>query len=270
MKQSRLLHEAVFTFSDEYIAVDISYRKRSMGGWTVGLFFNRKNDLNIYKGEQISERNQAIYRSDSVTKAIEVQKKAFDEMNVKYSDMEKQIKKQRRIQSDRWKTTSMRFDEIVDNQSQHHQFEKDAIEALDRLDRQNIELQNVLNQKKKANEDLVNQINMLNHANSEIAERLDKFDTDQEILLQKMDEQLEKQHQFSVSLEEQKTTQLAMVDKLEQQEGLIDKMMRQMDFLKSVVFERSHFIAEKIDKSYQLTTTYISSLKGKSKQSHSE
>lgn len=241
-----------------------------MGGCTVGLFFNRKNELNIYKGEQVSERNQAIYRSDSITKAIEVQKKAYDEMNEKYSEMENQLKKQRRIQSDRWRTTSMRFDEIVDHQSQHHQFEQDAIDALERLDRQNIELQNVLNQKKKANEDLVSQINLLNQANSEIAERLDKFDADQVLLLQKMDEQIEKQHQFSLSLEEQKTTQLTMVDKLEQQEGLIDKMMRQMDFLKSVLFERSHFIAEKIDKSYQLTTTYISNLKGKSKQSHSD
>ena len=60
------------------------------------------------------------------------QKKAFDMMNEKYSEMEKQLQKQRRIQSDRWRTTGIRFDEILDYQSQHRQFEQEAIETLER------------------------------------------------------------------------------------------------------------------------------------------
>ena len=162
------------------------------------------------------------------------------------------------------KQTGMHFEEILDYQSQHRQFEQEAIQTLEDLDRKHIELQKLLDNKQKVNEELVEQINLLSQSNSEIAERLDKFDADQEKLLAKMDEQIEKQDQFSYSLEEQKIAQTELVDRIEQHEGLIEKMMRQIDFLRTVIFERSHFIAEKIDKSYQLTTTYISNVRGKS------
>ena len=230
----------------------------------MGLFFNRKNHTDLYKGNGINEKNQAIYRSDSISEAMMEQKKAFDIMNEKYSEMEKQLTKQRRIQSDRWKTTGIRLDEIMDYQSQHLQFEQEAIETLENLDRKHIELQRILEDKQKVNEELVEQINMLSQSNAEIAQRLDKFDADQEKLLTKMDAQMEKQDQFSLTLEAQKTTQAEIAERIEQHEGLIEKMMRQMEFLRSVIFERSHFIAEKIDKSYQLTTTYISNVRGKS------
>ena len=230
----------------------------------MGLFFNRKNHTELYKGNIINEKNQAIYRSDSISEAMMEQKKAFDIMNEKYSEMEKQLNKQRRIQSDRWRTTGIRLDELMDCQSQHLQFEQEAIETLENLDRKHMELQKVIEDKQKMNDELVEQINMLSQSNAEIAQRLDKFDTDQEKLLTKMDAQMEKQDQFSLSLEEQKTVQTEIAERIEQHEGLIEKMMRQMDFLRSVIFERSHFIAEKIDKSYQLTTTYISNVRGKS------
>jgi septal ring factor EnvC (AmiA/AmiB activator) len=225
--------------------------------------------MDLYKGNDIAERNQAIYRTDSLSEAMKEQKIAFDMMNEKYSDMEKQLQRQRRIQSDRWKTTGMRFEEILDYQSQHRKFEQEAIETLDRLDRKYNDLQKILDNKRRMNEVLVEQINMLNQSNSEIAERLDKFDADQEKLLSKMDEQIEKQDQFSLSLDEQKIVQTEIVERIEQHEGLLEKMMRQMDFLRSVIFERSHFIVDRIDKSYQLTSTYIGNLRGKSNQSES-
>ncbi|WP_060210151.1 hypothetical protein [Sporosarcina koreensis] len=235
----------------------------------MGMFFNKKNHSDLYKGDHIAAKNQSIYRTDSLSEAIKEQKKSFDKMNEKYNEMEKQIQKQRRIQSDRWRTTGSRFDEILDHQSQHRQFEQDAIATLERLDLKHKELQKMLESKRRMNEELVEQINMLNQSNAEIAERLDKFDADQGMLLTKMDTQIEKQEQFSISLEKQKTAQIDMATRIEQHEGLIEKVMRQMDFLKSVIFERSHFLAEKIDKSYLLTTTYISNLKGKSNQSGS-
>ncbi|MCM3710144.1 hypothetical protein [Sporosarcina luteola] len=235
----------------------------------MGLFFNKKSHSDLYKGDNIAERNQSIYRTDSLSEAMIEQKRSFDMMNEKYGEMEKQLQKQRRVQSDRWKTTGIRFEEILDHQSQQRQFEQEAIGTLERLDRKHIELQKLLESKRKMNEDLVEQINMLSHSNAEIAERLEKFDIDQEKLLTKMDAQLEKQDQFSHSLEEQQALQTQLAERIEQHEGLIDKMIRQMDFLKSVIFERTHFIAEKIDKSYQLTTTYISNLKGKSNHTES-
>lgn len=233
----------------------------------MGLFFNRENHSDLYSGNHIDAKNQAVYRTDSLSEAMQDQMKSLDMMIEKYKEMEKQIQKQSEIQLDHWQTADIRFDEISKHQSRYRQFEHKAIDALERLDLKQVELQKILESKKAINEELVEQINLLKQSNVEIAERLDKFDTDQEMLLMKMDVQIAKQDQFSHSLEEQKATQTEIVERIEKHEGLIDKMMRQMDFLRSVIFERAHFLAGKIDNSYQLTTTYISNLKGKSNQS---
>lgn len=227
----------------------------------MGLFFNRKNDFKIYEGDTANDRNQAVFRSDTVTTALEEQRKAFEIMNEEYVELSKQLQKHKKNQSDRWKATGIRFEEILENQSQHHHFELEATQTLKHLEKQNKELQNVLERKKKINEELVQQINQLSQSNSEIAERLEKFDADQEMLLKKMDEQIERQQRFSMSLEEQKAMQSEIVDRIDRQEGMVDKLMRQMDFLKSVLFERTHFIADKIDKSF----SYISERKANSK-----
>ena len=105
----------------------------------------------------------------------------------------------------------------------------------------------------------------LNRSNNEISEPLEKVDNDQTKLLTRMDTQIEQQMNFSKVLEEQTIVQNEMSEQLNQHEGLLEKFSHQLTFLKSVLFERTHFIAEKIDNGYELTTTYLNKLKDKVK-----
>lgn len=214
----------------------------------MGLFINK--NLNLFEGTRPSEEtNQVTYRSDSLSELMAEQKRTLETMKNQYKAIEKQVGKQNRIQTDRWTVAKMRIEEVLENQEQQYQFEQEAIASIERLGRKNEELQEILDKKKSLNEELVSQIEILTRSNEQIVERLDKFDMDQEVILTKMDEQLEMQNQFATSLHEQQTVQTEIVDRLENQEGLMDKILRQLDYFRSVLFERTHFISEKIDKS---------------------
>lgn len=223
----------------------------------MGLFINKKHE-NLFKSDkQIEEINQTVYRSDTLSEAIEEQKKAFDLMNVQYSELEKKLARQRRMQSDRWKSTKMRFAELMESNEARYRFEDDAVQTMKRLDKRNEELQKTLMEKVALHEALSAKIDVVNESNAEIALRLERFEEEQKELLSKMDLSMRKQEKMVESLEAYKNSQETIAERVEQQEGLIDKLLRQMDFLRATLFERTHFIAEKIDKSYQLTSSYF-------------
>src|SRR5699024_12866080 len=48
-----------------------------------------------------------------------------------------------------------------------------------------------------------------------------------------------------------------MLDRLENQEALMEKFHRQISEFRSILFERSSFLAEKIEDSYNLTSSYF-------------
>lgn len=232
----------------------------------MGLFINKKEHLGLYKDEEVKPvSNQTIFRSDSFTEAAEEQRQAFKVLNEKHSELQKQLRKHRSIQTDRWITTGIQLEEIIENQAQQIHFKTNVIESIQRLDHLNEKLQNEIEAKRKLNEYLVLKIENLNRSNNEIAERLEKVDNDQAALLTRMDTQIEQQMNFSKVLEEQTIVQNEMSEQLNQHEGLLDKFSHQLNFLKSVLFERTHFIAEKIDDGHKLTTAYLNKLKDKVK-----
>ena len=232
----------------------------------MGLFINKKEHLGLYKDEEVKPvSNQATFHSDSFTEAVVEQRQAFELLNEKHKELQKQMRKHSRIQTDRWQSTGMQLEEIIEKQLQQNEFKTNVIESIQRLDQLNEKLQNEIEDKRRLNEELVLKIESLNHSNNEISERLEKVDNDQAKLLTRMDTQIEQQINFSKVLEEQTILQHEMSEQLNQHEGLLEKFSHQLNFLKSVLFERTHFIAEKIDNGYEMTTTYFNKWKDKVK-----
>jgi hypothetical protein len=44
---------------------------------------------------------------------------------------------------------------------------------------------------------------------------------------------------------------------LENQEALTEKLMRKVDNFRSILYERTHFLADKIEEGYNATSSYI-------------
>lgn len=111
-------------------------------------------------------------------------------------------------------------------------------------------LENIENQDTK-HQQLMEKLDYQNELQSSIIEKIENYEGSQQLLLSKLEEQTEK-------MEEQTVVQTNLITKIDTQEALIDKLLRQLDHLRSIVFERTAFLAEKIENSYKKTSTHLS------------
>src|SRR5699024_8950215 len=66
-------------------------------------------------------------------------------------------------------------------------------------------------------------------------------------LKQQMEEQLELQKQIQNQLLKQGENQKEVNDRLDNQEALTEKIVRQVDYLRSILFERTNDLTEKVN-----------------------
>lgn len=74
---------------------------------------------------------------------------------------------------------------------------------------------------------------------------------------QQMEEQLELQKQIQEQLLQQKENQKEVNERLENQEALTEKVVRQIDYLRAIIFERTNDLTEKIEEGFRLTSAYV-------------
>lgn len=57
-----------------------------------------------------------------------------------------------------------------------------------------------------------------------------------------------------------------MLKRLDTQEALLDKLGRQLNHVRSILFERTNYLVDKIDEGYKLTSSYVYKLMTGSEQ----
>ncbi|MGG1677105.1 hypothetical protein ACIFOT_15305 [Neobacillus sp. NRS-1170] len=71
------------------------------------------------------------------------------------------------------------------------------------------------------------------------------------------DKQLELQKELAGKLAEQAEFQGGVLQRLDTQEALIDKLSRQLNNIRSILFERTNYLAGKIEDGYKVTSSYV-------------
>ena len=79
-------------------------------------------------------------------------------------------------------------------------------------------------------------------------------------LATKMEQQVELQRDMVKQIANQEDFQQEVISRLENQEALTEKLMRKVDNFRSILYERTHFLADKIEEGYNSTSSYIHEL----------
>ncbi|MCZ2260520.1 hypothetical protein [Sporosarcina sp. G11-34] len=95
---------------------------------------------------------------------------------------------------------------------------------------------------------------------SGVIDSLEKYGEKNEELILKMAQQIDLQQKMETQVLKHQNTQDEVISRLENQEALSEKMVRQIDSLRSALYERTHFLAEKIEESYKSTSSYINQI----------
>ena len=79
-------------------------------------------------------------------------------------------------------------------------------------------------------------------------------------LATKMEQQMDLQRDMVKQIANQEDFQQEVISRLENQEALTEKLMRKVDNFRSILYERTHFLADKIEEGYNSTSSYIHEL----------
>jgi vacuolar-type H+-ATPase subunit I/STV1 len=139
-------------------------------------------------------------------------------------------------------------------------------------------LSEVIDEQHKANVSVINAINEMKHqflnqeviqANNwgKIANQLNEISSShqkhteyEELIIHLLKTQEDLQKQLSEKISKQEEFQTGVLTRLDQQEALTEKISRQLNHIRSILFERTNYLAEKIDEGYKITSSYVYNL----------
>ncbi|WML39405.1 hypothetical protein RCG19_19830 [Neobacillus sp. OS1-2] len=115
-------------------------------------------------------------------------------------------------------------------------------------------------------ESKVHQWNQLDTQLKDLRYRLEKNEEANQQLAMQMNEQLELQKTAALKMEKQEDLQGSVLKRLDNQDALLDKLARQVNHIRSILFERTNYLASKIEDGYKVTSSYVYKLMTGSEQ----
>lgn len=203
----------------------------------MALFINEREHPGVYQNcVNRIEPNQNSFKTDDVTELLKEQKSENDKLQHSLRNLEKTMKKtELRLfrQSDR---IGNQVDKLEELDYRHELFENTTSTWIEKINIENQAQQHVLSNSLLVGKDLANKIAEQSTAQKSIVNQL----VEQEVEL------------------------VEIGKRLENQEALMEKVLRQIDYYRSVLFERTQLFAGKIEQGYINSTSYVSRLvKGK-------
>ncbi|MEH7177419.1 hypothetical protein [Neobacillus vireti] len=145
-------------------------------------------------------------------------------------------------------------------------------------------LTELIDEQQQANVSLINAIQDMKHQflNQEVVQagHLDKITSQlnelrtsnlrhkeyEEVIIDLLKTQEQLQIQLSEKISKHEAFQTEVLTRLDQQEALTEKIFRQINHIRSILFERTNYLAEKIDEGYKMTSSYVYKLMTGSEQ----
>ncbi|WP_164670474.1 hypothetical protein [Virgibacillus doumboii] len=224
----------------------------------MGLFINKNKHPDVFRNDgEILEPNQGYFRYDHFSEMINEQKKINRALSDSFHNLKALQHKQNNTQANRWRDVSRQLHSLNETKVKHEQFENQAIEWLQTLDKNNRKLQQIAENEDQTNQRIMNEINALQQSNGEVFSKLEEYESTGEQLTEQVNELIDFNKQLTERIDGQDHQQKNVLDRLENQEALMEKTLRQLDHFRSILFERTSHLSEKIESSYDLTSSYV-------------
>lgn len=249
----------------------------------MGLFINKNDHPEVFHNPgNIQESNQDFAKTDYLTVLIKGQKEAYESLlhsfydlkNLhqqqetnqinQWNDIGNQLKKlsenhqrQETNQINQWNEIGNQLKDLRENHHMQKEFESHVMDWLIKLDEENNKLQGILENEGQLKQEIMEKIHSVNQSTQEIMKRLEQYEATNQDLTQKINEQLDNHQQMAEQFTKQEDIQKEVLTRLDTQEALTEKILRQINHIRSILFERTNYLAEKIESGYKITSSYV-------------
>ncbi len=224
----------------------------------MGLFINNHDHPEVFKNRgKIIVHNQVISRRDDLSEFINEQQKANKILNQAFAELRIQSLKQEEVQTSQRNHFDHQLSDLRSRNLEHQEFEKQILEFFQKLNEKNINLEAILEKEVLVKHEIIDKVSQLSNHYLEIADKLKKNEKTNQQLSIKINEQLDLQKEVAEKMAKQEDFQGGMLNRLDKQEALLDKLSHQLNHIRSIIFERTNYLAAKIDDGYKITSSYV-------------
>ncbi|WP_062352406.1 hypothetical protein [Bacillus kwashiorkori] len=222
----------------------------------MSLYMNQNNER-IYINKAIDDnQNQKIYKANFIEQYLREQKSANEKLEATLKLLIENLHGYEAREDDRWFAVQNKLSEVRQNQNNLDEYQRQMVGKLNELEQKNHELFKQIEEGKHT-EDVRKLLNGLKQAYVDLIERLALNEEKNEEMTKQLESLNGLQTNLQDTLEKQEVVQKEIRDRLDNQEALTDKLLRQMNNIRSIIYERTNFLAGKIEEGYNITSKYI-------------
>ncbi|WP_121616080.1 hypothetical protein [Virgibacillus halodenitrificans] len=226
----------------------------------MGLYINHRHG-DIYKNnEGIQAPNQEVFIKNHVAEMIEEQQRVNKSLSTSFYELKNLYEQQSNKQTHQWKDITTQLNQLKQLNDTHDKLENDVIKVLQKLEGNQLSIQKLIEENYLSKETYDQQLNEITSGYQDIADKLERHREVNEKLTSKVEQQTEWQKEIGEKVKEHEVSQEKVLERMENQEAITEKITRQMDHFRSILFERTNYLAEKVEEGYHLTTSYVSKL----------
>ncbi len=188
---------------------------------------------------------------------IQEQKEVNKQLSNAFQELKKTHQQQNRAAAGKWQEITRQLNALKEREEEQVVFENQALEWLQTLEENNKQLAAMLETDDTHKQETAARIDALSQSNQEIAARLAAYESWNSGIKEHLEKLAEQNEQLSTQLSEQDQTQDNMLNRLGNQEALLEKVNRQISEFRAILYERSSHLAEKIEDSCKVTSSYV-------------
>lgn len=224
----------------------------------MGLFINNRKHPDVFKNKQeIKAHNQSYTRKNFVTELVSEQQLFNEALKRSLADLKLRSMAQEKWHADQWHRVDNQLNDLWKSSQDHQNMENQIMESLRTINDKNAHLQTTLEGETLFKQEMIDQAQHLNETLSDITSRLEQQEEANQQLSRQLNEQLELQKETVEKMNNQGTFQEDVLKRLDNQEALTEKISRQVNHIRSILFERTNYLAAKIEDGYKVTSSYI-------------
>ncbi|WHX25754.1 hypothetical protein QNH47_16715 [Virgibacillus halodenitrificans] len=226
----------------------------------MGLYINHHHG-DIYKNnEGIQAPNQEVFIKNHVAEMIEEQQRVNKSLSTSFYELKNLYEQQSNKQTHQWKDITTQLNQLKQLNDTHDKLENDVIKVLQKLEGNQLSIQKLIEENYLSKETYDQQLNEITSGYQDIADKLERHREVNEKLTSKVEQQTEWQKEIGEKVKEHEVSQEKVLERMENQEAITEKITRQMDHFRSILFERTNYLAEKVEEGFHLTTSYVAKL----------
>jgi len=224
----------------------------------MGLFINNLEHPRVFKNEgSIQEPNQAYFKIDYVSELVRRQEEVNEKLLHAFYGLQVNHRQQAYAARNRWEATDRQVKKLEDSHLRQERLSEDTVASQHRLEQQVTNIHDILEKDAGFQQETLNKISHMQAANEGLENKLTAQETLHQQLAGQMDEVYGLQKQIIEQTSKQEEKQEDMLKRLENQEAVMEKITRQLAHFRSIIFERTNHVVEKVENSYDLTSSFF-------------